>query len=120
MNSGRAPSSFQGEPGSFGSMGLHPVEAIEQRDRAMQKLRDLTWACFLWAAGMVAVLSVIAAATLPGQAQNTAGSSSGSDASNSSSSVFNDDGGQQLQPPANGSFQSGGGSPPLVVSGGSH
>ncbi|MHB8612166.1 MAG: hypothetical protein ACYDAL_07025 [Candidatus Dormibacteraceae bacterium] len=99
-------------------MAQEPIEAMEQRDRAMQKLRDLTWACFLWAAGMVAVFSVIAAATLPGQAQNNSGGSPSLDPSSSSASSFTDDG--QLQPPANGSFQSGGGSPPMVVSGGSH
>jgi hypothetical protein len=101
-------------------MAQEPFEAIEQRDRAMQKLHDLTWACFLWAAGMVAVFSVIAAATLPGQPQNgSPGTTPSTDPSTSSAGVFTDDG-QQLQPPANGSFQSGGGSPPLVVSGGSH
>jgi hypothetical protein len=100
-------------------MAQEPIEAMEQRDRAMQKLRDLTWACFLWAAGMVAVFSVVAAATLPGQAQNSSGTTPSSDPSNSSASAFTDDGGQ-LQPPANGSFQPAGGSPPLVVSGGSH
>jgi hypothetical protein len=99
-------------------MGLPPIEAIEQRDRALQKLRDLTWACFLWAAGMVAVFGVIAAATLPGATPGNASNQTGSDTSNSSSSVFNDDG--QLQPPAGGTFRSAGGSPPLVVSGGSH
>jgi hypothetical protein len=99
-------------------MAPEPVEAILQRDQAMQKLRDLTWACFLWAAGMVAVFSVIAAATVPGQAQGTANTPPTSDQTNSSASTFTDDG--QLQPPANGSFQGGGGSPPLAVSGGSH
>jgi hypothetical protein len=100
-------------------MAQEPIEAMEQRDRAMQKLRDLTWACFLWAAGMVAVFSVMAAVTLPGQAQNSSSSTPGSDPANSAANVFTDDGGQ-LQPPANGSFQTAGGSPPLVVSGGSH
>jgi hypothetical protein len=99
-------------------MAPEPIEAIIQRDQAMQKLRDLTWACFLWAAGMVAVFSVIAAATVPGQAQGTANTPPTSDQSNSSASAFTDDG--QLQPPVNGSFQGGGGSPPLAVSGGSH
>jgi hypothetical protein len=94
-----------------------PFEAMEQRDRALQKLRDLTWAIFLWAAGMVAVFSVIAAATLPGQGQSNAGASSSLDTSNSSANVFTDDG--QLQAPANGSFQGGAGAP-LAVSGGSH
>lgn len=99
-------------------MGFEPIEAMEHRDRAMQKLQDLTWACFLWAAGMVAVFSVIAAATVPGQSQGTPSTSAGSDASAGSASTFTDDG--ELQPPANGSFQSAGGRPPLVVSGGSH
>jgi hypothetical protein len=99
-------------------MAPEPIEAIIQRDQAMQKLRDLTWACFLWAAGMVAVFSVIAAATVPGQAQGTTNTPATSDQSNSSASSFTDDG--QLQPPVNGSFQGAGGSPPLAVSGGSH
>ena len=100
-------------------MTLEPIEAMEQRDRAMQKLRDLTWACFLWAAGMVAVFSVIAAATLPGQAQSGAVTSPSTDPSTSSASVVTDDG-DQLQPPVNAPFQTGGGTPPLAVSGGSH
>jgi hypothetical protein len=99
-----------------------PIEAIEQRDRGMQKLRDLTWACFLWAAGMVAVFAVIAAATVPGAtastASNTSSNSTSSDDSNAPSGVFSDDG--QLQPPDGGTFQTAGGRPPLVVSGGSH
>ena len=93
-------------------------EAIEQRDRALQKLQDLTWAVFLWAAGMVAVFSVIAAATLPGQSPNSPSSTTGTDTSSSSASTFTDDG--QLRPPAAGSYQGGGSNPPLVVSGGSH
>jgi hypothetical protein len=99
-------------------MVQQPFEAMEQRDRAMQKLRDLTWNCFMWASGLVVVFSVIAAVTLPGQSQNTANTNPSSDTSNSSASTFTDDG--QLQPPAVGSFQQGGGSPPRVVSGGSH
>jgi hypothetical protein len=95
-----------------------PIEAIEQRDRAMQKLRDLTWACFLWAAGMVAVFAVIAAATVPGATSSSASNSTSSDNSNASSGAFSDDG--QLQPPTGGTFQTAGGSPPRVVSGGSH
>ena len=93
-------------------------EAIEQRDRALQKLQDLTWAVFLWAAGMVAVFSVIAAATLPGQSPSAPTSSTGADNSSSSASTFTDDG--QLRAPVNGTFQASRGNPPLVVSGGSH
>ncbi len=99
-------------------MALEPVDAIEQRDRALQKLQDLTWAIFLWAAGLVAVFSVIAAATLPGQSQSSPASSAGADTSSSSASAFTDDG--QLQAPVVGTLQPGGDSPPLVVSGGSH
>ena len=99
-------------------MASEPIEAIIQRDQAMQKLRDLTWAFFLWAAGMVAVFSVIAAATVPGQAPGTPNTASNSDQSNTSASTFTDDG--ELQVPVSGSFQSAGRTPPLVVSGGSH
>jgi hypothetical protein len=99
-------------------MASEPIEAIIQRDQAMQKLRDLTWACFLWAAGMVAVFSVIAAATVPGQGQGAATTPPTSDQSNTSASTFTDDG--HLQAPVSGSFQSAGGNPPLAVSGGSH
>jgi hypothetical protein len=99
-------------------MAAEPIEAIIQRDQAMQKLRDLTWACFLWAAGMVAVFSVIAAATVPGQAQGANNTGPTTDQSNSAASTFTDEG--QLQPPVSGSFQSAGSNPPLAVSGGSH
>jgi hypothetical protein len=99
-------------------MASEPIEAIVQRDQAMQKLRDLTWACFLWAAGMVAVFSVIAAGTVPGQGQGAATTTPISDQSTTSGGTFTDDG--ELQPPVSGSFQSAGGNPPVVVSGGSH
>ncbi|MGH7760446.1 MAG: hypothetical protein ACREOY_03385 [Candidatus Dormibacteraceae bacterium] len=99
-------------------MASEPIDVIVQRDRAMQKLRDLTWAFFLWAAGMVAIFSVIAAATIPGQAQGTTNTTPPSDQSNSSASTFTDDG--QLHTPVGGSFRSAGNSPPLAVSGGSH
>jgi hypothetical protein len=99
-------------------MAAEPIEAIVLRDQAMQKLRDLTWACFLWAAGMVAVFSVIAAATVPGQGQGAATTTPTSDQSTTSASTFTDDG--ELQPPVSGSFQSAGNGPPVAVSGGSH
>jgi hypothetical protein len=104
-------------------MGLDTIEAVEQRDRALQKLHDLTWACFMWAAGMVAVFSVIAAVTLPGTAQNAAAASPVTDSSNTSASTATtstDDGEGGVQPPAVGSFQPSGGNPPVAVSGGSH
>jgi len=45
------------------------IEAIEERDRALLKLGDLTRACLLAATGLLAFLSVIAAVTIPGQGQ---------------------------------------------------
>jgi len=45
------------------------IEAIEQRDRALLKLGDLTRACLLAATGLLAFFSVIAAVTIPGQGQ---------------------------------------------------
>ena len=81
-------------------MASEPLDAIIQRDRAMQKLRDLTWAFFLWVAGMVAIFSVIAAATIPGQARARPTPTPRSDQSNSSASTFTDDG--QLQAPFGG------------------
>ena len=99
-------------------MAQEDVEAIEQRDRALQKLRDLTWASFMWAAGLVAVFSVIAAVTLPGSQAQPASGTTPSAGTSTTASSFNDDG--QLQPPADGTFQAGGGNPPVAVSGGSH
>jgi hypothetical protein len=100
-------------------MAQEPVEAIEQRDRALQKLRDLTWASFMWAAALVAVFSVIAAVTLPGQSQNAAAGAPGPNAPTAAATTYNDDG-EQLHAPVAGSFQSGAGSAPVAVSGGSH
>jgi hypothetical protein len=87
-----------------------PNVLIEQRDDGLQKLRDLTIATFCWALGLLAVFSVIAAVTIPGQS-NTA-------ASSSATSSITDDG--QLQGPVDGAFQPAvSGGAPLVVTGGS-
>ncbi|HEV2029546.1 MAG TPA: hypothetical protein VGS16_13625 [Candidatus Dormibacteraeota bacterium] len=86
-----------------------PNILVEQRNDGLQKLRDLTIASFCWALGLLAVFSVIAAVTIPGQSTT---------ASNSATSPVTDTG--QLQGPVDGSFQpAGGGGAPLVVSGGS-
>lgn len=82
---------------------------IEQRDDGLQKLRDLTIATFCWALGLLAVFSVIAAVTIPGQSAT---------ASTTAASQVTDSG--QLQGPDEGSLQpAGGGAVPLAVSGGS-
>lgn len=94
-------------------MVRHPIEAIEQRDQGFQKLRDLTRICFLWSAGLLALFSIVAAVTIPGQSQNSPSTSA-----DTSLAPTTDDG-QPLQGPATGSFQPGGGRP-IAVSGGSH
>jgi hypothetical protein len=94
------------------------MEAIEQRDQALQKLQDLTTICFVWAAGLLAVFSVVAAVTIPGSSPNTlltAPANSG----DTSLAPTTDDDDQPLQGPAVGSVQPGAGRP-VVVSGGSH
>jgi hypothetical protein len=94
----------------------HPIEAMEQRDQGFQKLRDLTRICFLWSAGLLALFSVIAAVTIPGQTQNSPTTPTSAD---DTSLVPTTDDGQPLQGPAAGSFQRGG-LRPIAVSGGSH
>jgi hypothetical protein len=94
----------------------HPIEAIEQRDQGFQKLRDLTRMCFFWSAGLLALFSVVAAVTIPGQSQNSASPSNGT--FDSSTAPTTDDS-RPLQGPVAGSFQPGGGRP-IFVSGGSH
>jgi hypothetical protein len=88
---------------------------MEQRDQGFQKLRDLTRICFLWSAGLLALFSVIAAVTIPGQSQNTSTTTNSDDTSIAPTT----DDGQTLQGPVAGSFQPGGGRP-IAVSGGSH
>jgi hypothetical protein len=99
-------------------MSRDQITAIEERDQGLQKLRDLTKACFFWALGLVAVFSVIAAVTNSGQSQANSNTSTSQAATNISTGQFNDDG-EQLQGPAQGSFQPSYGRP-VVVSGGSH
>lgn len=95
-----------------------PIAAIEERDQGLQKLRDLTKACFFWSAGLVAAFSVIAAVTIPGQSQTSSTSPTSQADSNTSTSQPADD--NQLQGPVAGSFQPGGGGRPFVATGGSH
>jgi hypothetical protein len=92
------------------------IEAIEQRDQGFQRLSNITKVCFFWSGVLLALFSVIAAVTIPGQGQNSP--SPTSNPSDSSTAPTSDDG-QPLQGPATGSFQPGGGRP-IAVSGGSH
>jgi hypothetical protein len=88
------------------------IPAAMERDRALLRLRDLTLACALCAAGLFAALSVTAAVSNPGH----------SDADPTASADPNyytqlpaDD---RLSPPAQGTVRTGGGRP-HTVSGGS-
>jgi len=91
------------------------MDAIEQRDQGFQKLRDLTRIAFFWSAGLLALCSVIAAVTIPGQTQNASTSNNPTDSS--IAPTTDDD--ESFQGPVAGSFQPGGGRP-IAVSGGSH
>jgi hypothetical protein len=95
-----------------------PTEAIEQRDLGLQRLRDLTRICFFWAAGLLALFSVVAAATIPGSTQNSTSASTNPVGLSVAPTRENDDD-QRLQGPATGSFQPSAGRP-VAVSGGSH
>ena len=96
------------------------IEAIEQRDQGLQKLSDLTKNIFYWALGLLAVFSVTAAVTNPGQSPGSSNSSTSQANSDGSTTQtqFTDDG-QQLQAPTQGSYQPSY-SRPVAVSGGSH
>jgi hypothetical protein len=99
------------------------IEAIEQRDQGLQKLSDLTKNIFYWALGLLAVFSVTAAVTNPGQSPGSSSSSTSQAGFDDSTTQtqFTDDGQQQqqLQAPTQGSYQPSY-SRPVAVSGGSH
>lgn len=95
-----------------------PIKAIEQRDQALQKLGDLTRACFFGALGLLAIFSVTAAVTNPGKSQTTSDIAATPITSDISTSQAADDH-APLQRPVAGSFKSGSGRP-IAVSGGSH
>lgn len=97
---------------------IHPTE---QRDRSLQRLRDLTFAIAAGATGLVGVFSIVAATTLPGHSDSGATASSGSTPSTTTNADEGDtssNGPVQVQPPSNGSFGPGAGTP-HAVSGGS-
>jgi hypothetical protein len=91
-----------------------PIDAIEQRDRGMQTLRDLTTAALIAAAGLLVAFSMMAAITLPGHSDAGGGNAN---TSTGPSTFFGGD--DQLRGPSNGAFQGGGGRP-IAVTGGSH
>jgi len=100
-------------------MTVWPDSAAEIRDRGLERLRKLTLACVAGAAGMVAVLSVVAASSIPGHASgasaNSGSASTGSFAQPDQNQSVSQN---QNQNPFGGFFGSGGGRP-VAVSGGS-
>ena len=96
-----------------------PIEAIEQRDQGFQRLSDLTKICFFWAAGLLALFSVVAAVTIPGSSQNTPTTTPTNTGNTSLAPNTGDDDQPVLQGPAAGSIQQGA-TRPIAVSGGSH
>jgi hypothetical protein len=105
------------------SLPLHPSV---QRDRSLQRLRDLTYAIAAGAAGLLGVFSIIAAASVPGQSDAGATASTDPTATGPNQSSFSQPqggvsttGGGEFQRPGQGSFSQAGGAAPHVVSGGS-
>jgi hypothetical protein len=87
-------------------------DPLEQRERGLELLRDLTLACVLGAAGLLIAFSFIAAVSIPGQAAKDSAAATAQPLSAS------DDQGTPIQAPGPGSVTTGGGTP-VVVSGGS-
>lgn len=103
---------FQGWTASFGSVIPRQAAAGVERDRGLERLRTLTVASVLGAAGLAAALSVMAASTIPGH--TNPGSASPNTASTNAQAQGQD---QSLAP--FGGFVGVGGGTPHAVSGGS-
>jgi hypothetical protein len=95
---------------------IHPAV---QRDLSLQRLRDLTFACAVGAAGLFGVFSIIAAATVPGHSDGGATASTDPTLSSTTSTDPNYAGGDDLQPPAQAPITQPAAAAPHVVSGGS-
>ena len=93
-----------------------------QRDRALERLRNLTVATAVGATGLAAVLSMVAAWSIPGQASSRASNpANGLDTSQGASADPSPSQGltQDQQNPVSGPIGGGAGNP-VSVSGGSH
>jgi hypothetical protein len=92
---------------------------VVQRDRSLDRLRTLTIAAAVGATGLTAVLSMVAATTLPGQSSGGSANlaAQGATQNPGQSPYVNQD--DQSQNPFAG-ILSGGGGAPVAVSGGSH
>jgi len=92
---------------------------VAQRDRGLDRLRTLTIATAVGATGLAAVLSIVAATTIPGQSSGGAANPPVQGDGQSASQIQYVNQGDQGQNPFAGIF-AGGGSAPVAVSGGSH
>jgi hypothetical protein len=96
-----------------------PIHPVEQRDRSLKLLRDLTFAFAAGGAALLGVFSIVAAATVPGQSDSGATASTASTGSTTTSDDNESSTGpSRVQAPSQGSFGPGAGAP-IVVSGGS-
>jgi len=107
-------------------MSSLPIHPSVQRDRSLQRLRDLTYAIAAGAAGLLGVFSIIAAVSVPGQTDAGGTASTGTTATDPNQSIFSlpaggvsTTGGGEFQRPGQGSVSQGGSAAPHVVSGGS-
>ena len=95
---------------------------VEQRDRALARVRSWTWGFALIAAGLVGLFSILAASTFPGRSSGTPGSSSAGQLAQDRGTSGDDSAGQdqssqrrsgidssQVQGPPTGFFGNGGG-----------
>ena len=97
------------------------TSAGDQRDRGLERLRNLTVATAVGATGLAALLSMVAALSIPGQGGSgspTSGTGQGAALDPNQSQNLGDD--QQNQNAFGGFLSGGGGGSPVAVSGGSH
>jgi hypothetical protein len=97
------------------SDAIHPVE---QRDRSLKLLRDLTFAFAAGGAALLGLFSILAAATVPGQSDSGATASTASTGTTTTSDDNSSSSGTSQSQPGQGSFGPGFGQP-IAVSGGS-
>jgi hypothetical protein len=95
-----------------------PIHPVEQRDRSLKLLRDLTFAFAAGGAALLGLFSIVAAATVPGQSDSGATASTSTGTTTTSDDNSSSSGPSQVQQPNQGSFGPGFGQP-IAVSGGS-
>jgi len=95
-----------------------PIHPVEQRDRSLKLLRDLTFAFAAGGAALLGLFSIVAAATVPGQSDSGATASTASTGTTTTSDDNSSSSDSSQVPPSQGSLGPGFGQP-IAVSGGS-